>query len=104
MARISSTGDTRGSGGGYSADDSLWIGLLLFSQRHQGQGYGREALALIDAMAREWGCRRLQLAVVATNPRALAFWQRQGFAEIRRVQKPRFIGELIVMERELALA
>ncbi|MDE1180008.1 GNAT family N-acetyltransferase [Paraburkholderia sp.] len=86
---------------GSSADDCLWIGLLLFSEKHQGQGYGSEAVVLIEAMAREWAYRRLQLGAVATNPRALAFWQGAGFKEIRRLKNPRFTGELIVMERKL---
>lgn len=85
----------------YPTDDCIWIGLLLFSDRHQGQGYGKAALALLDTMAREWGFRRAQLAVVSTNPRALAFWQREGFTEIRRATNQRFLGELIVMERAI---
>ncbi|WP_167336044.1 GNAT family N-acetyltransferase [Paraburkholderia bannensis] len=85
----------------YPTDDCIWIGLLLFSDPHQGQGYGKAALALLDNMAREWGFRRSQLAVVSTNPRALAFWQREGFKEIRRATNQRFPGELIVMERPI---
>ena len=86
---------------GSTADDCLWIGLLLFSEKHQGHGYGSEALALIAAMAQEWGYRRLQLGAISTNPRAFAFWQREGFTEVRRLNNARFIGELVVMEREV---
>ncbi|MCA8215211.1 GNAT family N-acetyltransferase [Burkholderia cepacia] len=85
----------------YPTDDCIWIGLLLFSDAYQRRGYGKTALALLDAMAREWGFRRAQLAVVSTNPRAFAFWQREGFEEIRRATNQRFLGELIVMERPI---
>jgi RimJ/RimL family protein N-acetyltransferase len=78
-----------------------FIGLLLFAEAHQGRGYGKAALCLIDAMARGWGCTRTRLAVVSTNPRALAFWQREGFETLYRVNNERFVGELIVMERAL---
>jgi RimJ/RimL family protein N-acetyltransferase len=85
----------------YPTDDYIWIGLLLFSEAHQGQGYGQTALGLLIAMAREWGYRKVQLAAVSSNPRALAFWQREGFEEIRRTINRRFLGELIVMERAI---
>lgn len=82
-------------------ENCLWIGLLLFSEAHQGQGYGKTALALLNAMASEWGYIRVQLAVVSTNSRALAFWRREGFEEIRRTIDRRFVGELVVMERPI---
>ena len=85
----------------YPADDCTWIGLLFFSEAHQRRGYGTTALALINAMAQEWGCRRLQLAAISTNPCGLAFWGREGFEEIRRTTNQRFIGEVIVMERPI---
>jgi len=83
----------------YPTDDCAWIGLLFFSEAHQHRGYGTAALALINAMVREWGYRRMQLAAISTNPRGLAFWQREGFEEIRRTTNQRFIGDVIVMER-----
>jgi RimJ/RimL family protein N-acetyltransferase len=85
----------------YPTDDCAWIGLLFFSEAHQRRGYGTGALALIDAMAHEWGYRRLQLAAISTNPGGLAFWRREGFEEIRRTTNQRFTGEVIVMERTI---
>lgn len=79
--------------------DCLWIGLLLFSEKHQRLGYGSAALSMIDGLARDWGYKRLQLGAISTNPSALAFWIREGFMEIRRVNNPRFAGDMIVMER-----
>lgn len=87
---------------GHPDSACAFIGLLLFAEAHQGRGYGKAALCLIDAMARGWGCTRTRLAVVSTNPRALSFWQREGFETLYRVDNERFLGELIVMERALA--
>ncbi|ALK33668.1 GNAT family N-acetyltransferase [Burkholderia plantarii] len=85
----------------YPNGDCVWIGLMLFSEAHQGRGYGKAALGLLIEMAGEWGYRTAQLAVVSTNPRAYSFWQREGFAEIRRESSPRFTGELIVLQRPI---
>lgn len=83
----------------YPTDDCIWIGLMLVTEANQGRGYGKAALNLLIEMAIEWSYRTAQLAVVSTNPRAYAFWQREGFEEIRRATSPRFNGDLIVMQR-----
>ncbi|MBZ5789695.1 GNAT family N-acetyltransferase [Burkholderia contaminans] len=85
----------------YPNDDCIWIGLLLLSEAHQRRGYGKAALGLLLDMAREWGFRTVQLAVISTNPSAQAFWQREGFVEIRRTVNPRFTGDVIVMQRPI---
>lgn len=85
----------------YPTDDCLWIGLLLLSDGHRRRGYGKAAVALLAEMAREWGHRAVQLAVISTNPDAQAFWRREGFDEIRRTVNPRFTGDVIVMQRAI---
>ncbi|CAM2185952.1 N-acetyltransferase family protein [Burkholderia orbicola] len=85
----------------YPTDDCIWIGLMLLAEADQRQGYGKAALKLLMEMAGEWGYRAAQLAVVSTNPRAYAFWQREGFEEIRRASSPGFTGDLIVMQRPI---
>ncbi|MGI4858073.1 MAG: GNAT family N-acetyltransferase [Janthinobacterium lividum] len=84
---------------GYPSDDCAFIGLLLFSEAHQNRRYGRAALGMIDEIAGMWGCGKLRLAVVTKNLRALAFWQREGFAVIHTKTNPRFLGTVTVMER-----
>ncbi|WP_088925379.1 GNAT family N-acetyltransferase [Burkholderia multivorans] len=83
----------------YPTDDCFWIGLLLFSEARQGRGHGKAALGLLIEMARGWGYREAQLAVISSNLRAYAFWQREGFTEVRRASNPKFSGDLIVMQR-----
>jgi GNAT superfamily N-acetyltransferase len=85
----------------HPANDCAFIGLLLFSEAHQSRGYGKTALSLIDEMARGWSCSKLQLAAISTNPRAFAFWQREGFEVLYRTNNPRFIGDVVVMERAI---
>ena len=85
----------------YPDDDCMWIGLLLLSEAHQRRGYGKATLGLLLDMARKWGYRVAQLGVISTNPRAQAFWQREGFDEIRRTVNPRFSGDVIVMQRTI---
>ncbi|PTB17625.1 hypothetical protein C9I57_27215 [Trinickia symbiotica] len=86
----------------YPVSDCAFVGLLLLSEAHQGHGYGKIALSLIEEMARGWNCSKMQLAAISTNPRALAFWQREGFEVLRRTNNPRFTGDVIVMERAIA--
>ncbi len=86
---------------GYPEPDIAYLGLLLFGESHQGQGYGVAAMAHISQLARLWGCTKLRLAVIDKNVRGLQFWQRQGFVELYRKPKPEFTGDAIVMQRAL---
>jgi len=84
---------------GYPEPHIAYLGLLLFAQSCQGQGLGVRALAQLVEMARSWGCSLMRLAVIETNLRALAFWQREGFCEIYRKPTQKFLGDAIVMEK-----
>ena len=86
---------------GYPANDTAYIGLLLFAEDEQGKGLGVQALAHVRQMAQAWHCSALRLAVVGTNTRALAFWAREGFREVQRRSVSRYAAELIVMQRPL---
>jgi RimJ/RimL family protein N-acetyltransferase len=59
-----------------------WIGLMLIDARCQSQGIGAEASALIDAMLAGEGWGKVRLGVLKANPRARAFWERQGYGVI----------------------
>ena len=98
-------GDLVGCAGlvrGYPTREAAFLGLLLFAESHQGQGYGVAALAQIDAVARSWSCEKLRLAVIETNFRAQSFWRREGFVELAREPVAGFSGNAVVMERRLA--
>lgn len=85
----------------YPKTSIAFIGLLLFSEIYQGKGFGPQALHLAEAVARNWQCHVLRLAVLGTNPRAFDFWKREGFVELLRKPTMRFAGQTIVMERPI---
>jgi GNAT superfamily N-acetyltransferase len=86
---------------GYPEPHIAFLGLLLFSETHQGQGLGKLALTHIANLSRSWGCTALRLSVIDKNLQALAFWQREGFIEMYRKPTTQFTGDAIVMQRSL---
>lgn len=74
-----------------------YLGLLLFRGDTQGRGFGPWALNMVDEICASWGCTQLRLAVIETNHRGIAFWRREGFAELHR--RPTGRGTAIIMER-----
>jgi GNAT superfamily N-acetyltransferase len=64
---------------------AVWhVALFLVATRLHGQGVAGPAFQALQAWMREQGARWLRLGVVVGNARAEAFWNRQGFAELRR--------------------
>lgn len=61
------------------ADPDPWIGLLMVDANLQGQGHGRRLAALVEDRFRGAGRTAARLAVLANNPRALAFWTALGY-------------------------
>lgn len=81
-----------------------FIGLLLIIERAQGRGLGRDAFARLCRIAAGWQCRRLRVAVEENNPRALAFWRREGFVERLRRPAHGIAGTAVVLERDNPMA
>jgi ribosomal protein S18 acetylase RimI-like enzyme len=65
----------------YPEPGTAQVGLLLFREASQGQGHGRETMAVVEAVLARAGYRALRLSVVDRNVEAKHFWQRIGFAE-----------------------
>ncbi|MFE9031511.1 GNAT family N-acetyltransferase [Streptomyces iakyrus] len=61
------------------ADPDPWIGLLMVDARLHGQGHGRRLAALVEDRFRTGGRTAARLAVLANNPRGLAFWTALGY-------------------------
>jgi ribosomal protein S18 acetylase RimI-like enzyme len=62
------------------------------------------SLAAVTAHARDGGFRQIELAVTAENAPALAFYRREGFAEIGYIpagflHEGREIDEILMMRR-----
>ncbi len=61
-----------------------YLGLLLIAADQRNRGLGHVFLDRILTEARARNAPRLLLAVLAANPRGMAFWQREGFTEVLR--------------------
>ena len=61
------------------ADPDPWIGLLMVDARRHGQGHGRRLAALVEDRFRAARRTAARLAVLANNPRAMAFWTALGY-------------------------
>ncbi|MBW5483866.1 GNAT family N-acetyltransferase [Streptomyces bambusae] len=66
-----------------AGDPDPWIGLLLVDATAHRQGHGRRLAGLVEDRFRAAGRSGVRLAVLDNNPRALAFWQAQGYAFLR---------------------
>jgi GNAT superfamily N-acetyltransferase len=64
---------------GFPEAGDAYLGLMILSADMRGHGYGRTFLDKVEDLARTAGAENLFLAVLAENPRGLAFWQREGF-------------------------
>jgi len=89
---------------GYPTRDKAVIGLLLIAEPWQRRGLGRAFAALIEQAVAAWpGIARARIAVVASNPAALAFWRGLGYRETGEVRPAGagFVREAIVLEKPL---
>lgn len=68
---------------GYPEVDDAYIGLLLTDKNCRGMGLGRVFLEHLKGLARTGNASRLLIAVLDENPRARAFWEREGFRLIK---------------------
>ncbi|MBT2448378.1 GNAT family N-acetyltransferase [Streptomyces sp. ISL-43] len=66
-----------------SEDPDPWIGLLLVDATAHREGYGRTLASLVEDRFRAAGRSGVRIAVLDNNPKALAFWQAQGYVPLR---------------------
>ncbi|MEU3842034.1 GNAT family N-acetyltransferase [Streptomyces sp. NPDC028635] len=64
------------------ADPDPWIGLLMVDADVQRQGHGRRLATAVEDRFRDAGRSAVRLAVLADNPKALAFWTSLGYEAI----------------------
>lgn len=64
---------------GYPKATDAYIGLLMLDKTARGAGIGAQLLAAATARARARGAIRQLVAVLEANPKARAFWLREGF-------------------------
>lgn len=64
------------------ADPDPWIGLLMVDAAEHGRGHGRALAELLENRFRTQGREAVRLAVLDSNPKALAFWTALGYEAI----------------------
>lgn len=62
------------------SDGSCYLGMLTVDPVRQGGGLGKEIMERSEAVAREWGCRRMRMTVISVRAELLAFYERRGYA------------------------
>ncbi len=56
-----------------------WINYLAVTAKQQGSGYGRALMAEAERILTAAGCPKINLQVMGTNTKVLAFYQKLGF-------------------------
>jgi ribosomal protein S18 acetylase RimI-like enzyme len=58
-----------------------WVNYLAVAPRFRGRGFGRALMEHVEHLLRQRGCPKLNLQVRASNPQAIAFYRRIGYAQ-----------------------
>ncbi|MET9577762.1 GNAT family N-acetyltransferase [Streptomyces sp. DT199] len=83
------------------ADPDPWIGLLMVDASLHGQGHGRRLAALVEDRFRAAGRTAVRLAVLANNPKALAFWTALGYEVVDHREDQQLGRPCAVLRKEL---
>ncbi|WP_210592620.1 N-acetyltransferase [Streptomyces sp. GESEQ-35] len=83
------------------ADPDPWIGLLMVDATAQRQGYGSQLASLVENRFRTAGRTAVRLAVLAGNPKALAFWTALGYEVVDHREDRRLARPCAVLRKEL---
>jgi GNAT superfamily N-acetyltransferase len=84
---------------GYPNTTTAYLVLLLIVQAAQGRFLGRSVLRDLESLAKSWGCTSMAAVVDSANERALRFWLREGFSEVRRTQLHGLVGQAVAIEK-----
>lgn len=67
---------------GWPEPRDAYLGLMLLDPQMRGRGLGPQLLNHVIAEARANAAPRLLIAVLDSNPKGRAFWERQGFRHL----------------------
>ncbi len=59
--------------------ESFYIEHIVINEAERGNGYGKDLYLLVEQMARNLGCKWIQ---IDSEPQADGFWIRMGYTEI----------------------
>lgn len=83
------------------SDPDPWIGLLMVDANLHGRGHGRRLATLVEDRFRAAGRTAARLAVLANNPKALAFWSALGYEVIDHREDVQMKRPCAVLRKEL---
>ncbi|WP_456409681.1 N-acetyltransferase family protein [Oceanithermus sp.] len=66
----------------YPSEGEATVTLILIAEPYRGRGYGRTAIADLEAMLAH-DTQRLYAAVYGHNPGAVAFWKKLGYRYLK---------------------
>ena len=61
-----------------------YFGMLSVDPAQQGKGLGREMVAAAEEHCRRWGCKHMDIMVLAIRTELPPFYEKLGYREIRR--------------------
>lgn len=82
---------------GYPQEGTALLGFFMVDAARQGTGLGSRLVGEAVACLGAAGFSRLRLGVDRGNPQSLAFWTKNGFAQVDE-------GQYLVMERDIQTA
>ncbi len=66
----------------------VWIKVLIIKTEFQRKGYGKKAIELLrDYFIKKHHVKSIYLTVDKENKGAYAFWKKQGFKEVEKIEK-----------------
>ncbi|MCN9244003.1 bifunctional GNAT family N-acetyltransferase/NUDIX hydrolase [Streptomyces sp. RY43-2] len=83
------------------ADPDPWIGLLMVDGKDQRRGHGRQLASLVEERFRLASRTAVRLAVLANNPKGLAFWTALGYETLDHRSDRRLGRPCAVLRKEL---
>lgn len=84
----------------YPDENTVWIGLFMMDQNHQGKGEGTAIIEECSAYLKHSGFAYIQLAFAKGNPQSEAFWKKNGFRKTG-IESENEGYTAVVMQREL---
>ena len=90
----------------YKRKDAVWIRSIVIDTSHQNMGYGSLTVALLlKHLKTASNIENAYLAVLEENIKGRAFWSKNGFSEMRRVDNHLYLQDkrrnIIIMYKKI---
>ena len=72
---------------GYPTPDTAYIGFFMLAKSMQGRGVGSAIVREAEGYLKSVGKTAVRLAINKGNPQSSRFWEKNGFAVIREVER-----------------